>query len=214
MEGNSTFVRNVVFILVVVYLTTRTFRITLGHILAFLLCATILYKLQQKEQEDYIDFNTSMSYQLSVIGSPSHFHYDTNLITLFYNILPWRNINANNYDRAIEAVNNILVLEEDTRNVTEFCVDNYDVALEQSRIALNLVHGFIYSIEHQLLVQKLKNVLNRLQQLLERHLDIIRQNCRQKEKNKGRPNIYSRYIQDAKTFKPYDPQRLSPFDYY
>ena len=199
---------------VVFFLCTRVFRIRIGHILAMMLCVVIIYKLENEQSADDLDFNTTMEYQLQVIGEPSQFHNDTNLIDLFYNIVAWRDINANNYDQAIDAVNDILQLEQDTMNSTEYCVDNYDVARDKAKFALNLVHGFVYGIDHALLIDKLTKVLGRLQSLLETHLDQIRINCENQEQRKGKPNVYTRYIEDAKTFKAYDPDHMSTFDYY
>lgn len=204
----------VIVVVAAVYLFTRVFNVNVGHLLAVIVSGLIIYYLNEEETRESVDFNTQMEYRLTVIGSPSHFYTDTNMINLFYNILPWRSLNPNNFDNAVQAVNNVLKLEEDTVLTKEFCVNNYDVAFDQAKLGLNLVHGFVYSIEHPLLVQKLKKVCIRLQMLLERHLDNIRTYCENHENEKGRPNIHSRFIEDAKGPKPYDPQRLSPFDYY
>jgi hypothetical protein len=170
--------------------------------------------VHQEEKQDSNDFFIQVEARWKSLGSPSHLYNDVNLVNLFYNIMPWRKMNAYNFDQAVIAVNNVLKLENETFNMTEFCVDNYDVAMEQVSLAMNLVHGFILSMEEPLLVQKLKNVLKRLRTLLERHLDVIRNNCKVQEKNKGQPNIYSRFIQDGKGVKPFDEKRLSPFDFY
>jgi hypothetical protein len=207
-------IRNFIVIAVSVYFCTRVFNVNTGHILAFLLCAVIIWKIQQEEDKESMDFNTTLEYQLQTIGNPSHFHWDTDLVRLFFNLLPWRKLNANNYDTAIEAVNSVIRIEDDTNLTTEHCVNNYDVAFDKAKLAMNLVHGFVYSIEHPQLVKKLKLVLTRLQLLLEKHLDIIRGQCKFQEEQKGTPNVHSRYIEDAKTVKPLDPSRLSPFDFY
>lgn len=206
--------RNVIVIVVVLYLCTRVFRIGTGHLLALALIVIILWKFQTDYSTDVTSFNETMEYKLRVIGGPSHFHFDTDLIEIFYNILPWRKLNANNYDSAIEAINNVLIIEEDTGHQREYCVNNYEVARDKAKLALNLVHGFIYSIEHQLLKEKLDLVLTRLQVVLEKHLDIIRGNCDRQEVTKGGPNYFTRYIEDAKGVKAFDDSRMTPFDFF
>lgn len=209
--------RNLIYIIItviVVMLSTRVFTINTGHLLAFFVSGLIVYYLQTSRDQDDLDFNATMEYRLEALGAPSHFHLDTNLINLFYNILPWRKLNANNFDQALSSVNTVLKIEKDTNQTVEMCVGNYEVAFDNSKLAMNFVHSFVYSIDHPLMVKKLRNVLQRLQQLLERHLDRIRDNCDKQENAKPTRNILSRFIEDAKDVKAFDPQRLSPFDYY
>lgn len=206
--------KHVAIVIVTFVLFTRVFKVGIGHVFALVLCLVILFKVHQEEKVDDNSFLTQVEARWKSLGSPSHLYHDVNIVNLFYNMLPWRKLNAYNYDQAIAAVNNVLKLESETYDMTEFCVDNYDVAMEQVSLSMNLVHGFIYSLEEPLLVQKLRNVLKRLRSLLERHLDVIRGNCKMQEKNKGRPNIYTRYIQDAKSVKPFDDTKMSPFEFY
>lgn len=206
--------RNILVSVVVLYLCTRVFRVGTGHLLALALIVIILWKFQNDYSTDIMSFNETMEYQLRVIGNPSHFHFDTDLIEIFYNILPWRKLNPNNYDSAIEAINNVLILEEDTGHQQMYCVNNYEVARDKAKLALNLVHGFIYSIEHPLIKEKLDRVLERLQRILEKHLDIIQGNCDSQEEAKGGPNYFTRYIEDAKTVKAFDDSRMTPFDFF
>src|SRR5215203_4369901 len=103
-------VKSVITVAVIFYLCTRVFNIRVGHILALLLSVIILYKIQNDQTNETMDFNTMMEFQLQAIGNPSHFHYDTDIVRLFYNLLPWRKLNPNNYDTAIEAINSVLKL--------------------------------------------------------------------------------------------------------
>jgi hypothetical protein len=185
-----------------------------SHIFALLAGYIIIQKLQQQEQESFSTFNQEMDYRLDLLGSPSHFHKDTDIINLFFNIYSWRERNENNFDLAIKATNNVLSIEADSEKPLIRCFDNYDIAYDQAKIAINFVHGFIYSITEPLLVTKLKKVLKRLQQLLERHLVKIRANCEGIELLKDSIDVNSRFIEDSYAPKPYDGATISQFDYY
>lgn len=200
--------------MVVFFVSTRVAKATSGHIFALIATYLIIQKLQQQESVSTMSFNQEMDYRLDLLGAPSHFHVDTNIINLFYNIYGWRDKNAYNFDNAIKAINNILKIEADSKLPLQRCVDNYEVAYDQRNIALNLMHGFIYSLDHPILVAKLKKVLVRLQELLERHLVAIQKNCENIENAKDGIDVNSRFIEDAHGPKPYDGASMTQFDYY
>ena len=186
----------------------------IGHIFALLACYLIITKMKEIEKVEYLNFNQETDYRLEMLGSPSFFHFDINVINLFFSIYEWRKKNENNFDNAIKAVNNILQIKSESEKPLIRCVDNYDIAFDQSKIAMNLMHGFIYSIDHPLLVLKLKKVLSRLQQLLERYLVDIQKNCESLEKKKPTIDVNSRFIEDAIGPKPYDVATMTQFDFY
>lgn len=204
----------VIITLVVIYTSTRLIKAGPSHIFALIAIYLIIMKLHKVETMSSMSFNEEMDYRLGVLGSPSHFHMDTNVINLFYNIYGWRSKNANNYDNAIKAMNNILILESETENDMERCVDNYEVAVDQRNTVLNLIHGFVYNLDHPLLIKKLKKVLIRFQELLERHLVKIQKNCETTESKKDSIDVNSRFIEDAHGPKPYDVATMTQFDYY
>lgn len=197
------------------YISTRVIKATVGHLIAIILIYYMLTYVQTVTKEDLVSFNEDMDYKLNVLGSPSYFHFDTNLINLFYSIYSWRTRNANNFDLAVKAVNNILRIESDSEKILQRCVDNYEIAYDQSRTVLNLIHGFVYNLDGQpILVKKLENVLSRLNELLERHLQTIQMNCEKQEKAKPTKDIHSRFIEDALGPKPFDGNKMSQFDFY
>lgn len=196
------------------YISTRLMKAGTSHIFALLACYFIVQWMQQQDTTSVDSFNGEMDYRLDMLGSPSLFHRDTDLINLFYSIYGWREWNANNFDLAIKAVNNVLQVESDSEKPLVRCFDNYDVAYDQAKIALNMIHGFIYSISEPILVQKLKKVLSRLNQLLQRHLVNIQQNCMKLEDAKDTIDVNSRFLEDANGPKPYDGATMSQFDYY
>jgi hypothetical protein len=164
-----------------------------------------MYRLKNDASSQMDMFVDEMKIKLDALGSPSHFYMDTNLILLFYDILPWRTRNPNNFDVAIDAVNNVLILETETQKLSEFCVEHYEVAMDQRKLALNNIYGIIYELEHFRLVRnKLRAVLQRLMVLLERHMDTIRERCATIEQQRE-PTVLTRYIEDAKGVKANDP---------
>lgn len=200
--------------LALLFISTRLMKAGPSHIFALLCSYLIIQKLQKQQQESFSSFNQEMDYRLNILNAPSHFHKDSDLINLFFNIYSWRERNANNFDLAIKAVNNVLRIESDSEKLLVRCFDNYDIAYDQAKIAMNLMHGFVYSVTEPLLVKKLKKVLSRLQQLLERHLVNIQRNCESIEAAKGGIDVNSRFLEDAQGPKPYDGATISQFDYY
>lgn len=196
------------------WVSTKVLHAGSGHLFALYVAAGIIYYLQTTRTTETLDFNQQTKFKYEVLGAPEFFHYDTNLIELFYNIYPWRAVDAYSYDHAIKATNNVLSVEADSEKPLQRCVDNYEIARDQAKIALNLLHTFVHKLDHPLLVEKLKNVLSRLQLLLERHLDKILQNCRSHEDKKETVDVNTRFVEDDKNVKPFDPDFEVHYDMY
>ncbi len=195
----------VIIALTVLFVSTRILNAGPAHIFALLLGGVIITHLQRQSATEVMSFNAEMDYRNGLLGTPSHFYLDTNLINLFYSIYTWRQLNEKNFDSAVEAANNVLHLKEDSENQLQRCVDNYEIAYEQSKICLNYVHTFVYAVQQPLLIKKLKAVLARLQQLLERNLVSMQRNCEKLELAKPKRDINSRFIEDVLGPRPYDP---------
>ena len=198
----------------ILYTSTRLMKAGASHIFALMVAYGIITRLKEISTNDTLSINEEIDYRLEILGAPSHFHLDTNLINLFFSIYGWRERNPNNFDNAIKAVNNVLKISEDTEHVLQRCVDNYEIAYDQSKIAMNMIHGFTYSIDQPLLVTKLKKVLIRLHMLLERHIRQIQKNCEITEGKKKSIDVNSRFIEDAHGPKPFDGSSMTQFDYY
>ena len=200
--------------LIVLFISTRILNADTRHIFALMSGAAIIFYLKQQESTENMTFNQEIDYRLELLGVPSHFHLDTNIINLFFSIYAWKEKNEDNFNNAVKYVNNILIIEADSAKHLLRCVDNYEVAKDNAQNALNMIHGFIYSIDHPLLVKKLKKVMIRLQQLLERHLEKIRNNCSKTEDEKPSIDVNSRFIEDADGPQAYDETHTTQFDYY
>ncbi|KAI8822781.1 hypothetical protein BJ741DRAFT_715272 [Chytriomyces cf. hyalinus JEL632] len=181
------------------FISTRVLHIHAGHIFALLLCLVLWFHLERQPGELQTLY-TTLDSKLAALGNPSHFYMDANVINFFYSIFRWRDKNAQNFDEAVASVNNVLRIHSDAEKPLLRPVDSYDVARDQATAALNLMHGFVYSIDQPLLIDKLKVMLTRLQQLLERHLVKIQERCAPNDINQ-----HTRYIQPAGP-KPNDPQ--------
>ena len=203
----------VVIFLCIIYISTRIVKAKSSHIFGLIVSIIIIYKLQNIQLDETITFNNEIDYKYKTIGNPSHFYMDVNLINLYYSIYKWKNLNSHNYNESIASVNNILKIEQESKDLNK-CVDNYEIALEQSKNALNMMHGFIYNISHKQLVEKLNNVLKRLQQLLTRHLEAIRMNCNEIENKKDKIDVHSRFIEDHNGPKAFDEFSTTQFDLY
>ena len=201
-----------IIVLIVFYVCTKMMNIGPGYIFAFLVSSLIIYTLQNQEKKEFTDINEEIDFRNNILKSPSHFYLDTNLINLFYSVYRWRSKNPNNFDLAIKAANNVLQIENDSEKPLLQCASQYSVAVEQSQLAMNFMHGFIYNIDQPLLVNKLKRTLVRLQELLERHIKNIQNNC--ESVNKYEINVNTKYIEDADGPKPYDKYGTSQFNVY
>lgn len=202
-----------IIVLVSLFTFTRVFRIGSGHILAVIVSALIVWYVFNRSQSEQFGFLSSMEEKLNALGNPSHFHHDADLINLFFSIRNWRNLNPDNFDQAVTATNNVLRLVEESRFLRKQCIDSYHVAKDLAQLSLNLVHGFIYNIEHQELVTKLENVLERLQFLLGGQLNLMLERCMDHEKRKG-INVDSKFVIDSDNFKANDPMDHPTFDIF
>lgn len=192
--------------LLVLYISTRIIKANISHIFALIVGFFIISRLDQQSSNDVLTFNQVIDTRYKTIGMPTNFYIDANLINLYFSIYKWKNLNPHNYTESIKAVNNVLSIE--LENKTKNCANNYEIAFEQSKIALNMMHGFIYNIDKPLLVEKLKKILSRLQQLLARHLKIIKDDCEKDQKI----DINTKFIQDINQPKPFD--KYTNFDFY
>jgi hypothetical protein len=202
----------VIVVIVIFFLSTRLLNAGPSHIFGLLLAWLVVKNLRQTDNSENVSLNDTWDQRNVVIGSPSNFYIEPNLIDLFFILHTWKPKNPINFDRAVKAVNIVLQTEIDSDKPLRECVSNYEVAVDQSRDALNLVHGFIYSVDQPILIEKLQKILSRLQQLLERHLKKIKENC--DKKSATETNVHTRYTDDAGAPGPIDPRMDPHFDLF
>lgn len=167
----------VIVAIIVFFVSTRIIHAGPTHIFALIVLIGIIYKLEKDRLEESLTSNEELDYRSEKIGNPEYFYRDPNFINLFYDILKWKNLNPTNYNNAVKSIDNVLRIEHDTEIGVANCIANYNIANEQAGIAINMIHGFTYVLDHPILLSKLKNVLQRLRELLERHIRLIREYC-------------------------------------
>ena len=204
----------IVLFLSVMYISVNVIKAKAGHIFGIVIASYLIYQINQKNQEEFGNFNKELDSKLELIGNPSNFYIDANFINLYYSIYAWKSLNPSNYTASINAVNNVLQLELDTGKGLKDCKFNYDVAYTQSRLALNTLNGLNLNIDNKLMFTKLKTVIERLHELLTRHLYIIKSNCDKSESKKSSLDINSRFIQDLDGPKGFDNGMSEYFDLY
>ena len=193
----------------VIYTSTNILKANISHVFGAVLAFFIIKYLRTQENLSTNNFFQTTDYKYKLIGFPEYFYIDVNLINLYFSIYKWKNLNPINYNESIKSTNNVLMIRALINENNTNCVEQYEIAVEQSKNALNMLHGFIYNISQKQLVQKLNNVLQRLQELLTRHLEVIRKTC---DKNKN-ININKRYIQDPDGPKAHS-TNVSSFDQF
>lgn len=197
----------------ILFVSTRVVKIDLGHIFALFLIASLLYYVQNVKKKDRKNVFEVIETKIRCIGKPKHFYIDTNAIDFFYDYLGWRKLNPDNYDRCVEAVDNVLRLLLDTEKPLIRCVDHYHTASNFGSVALNLFHGFVYVIHEPILLAKLDKALLRLEGLISRYLKQMKHNCAAIERAKGSRDVNWSFIHDENVPHPYD-QSETEFNFY
>lgn len=181
----------------VFFLSTRVIRADASHVFAFLVAFVCLYWLHDKSKKEVYPFSMELDVKMQMLGSPRNFHMDANFINLFVDMLDFRIKNPNNFDLAMTAIGNVLQTERDLESLRlDRCVDHYEIARDQAMLALNFIHGLVYSLTNEVHVEKLTGILKRLQQLLERHLVAIVRLCDLTESRKPTRDVNSRFVED------------------
>ena len=198
------------------YVCTRLVRISHGHIFALLLTAAWWYRSSlssmEKDGTETATFQ-QIDGQIRALGSPKHFYVDTNAVDFFYDYIGWRALNPDNFDRSIEAIDNMLRILLDTEKPLERCVDHYHIAADFGSLALNLFHGFSHVVDDKVLIAKLKRALSRLEGLVTKYLRQMKHNCAAIERGKGRRDVNWSFVHDSDVPHPYDPTE-TPFNVY
>ena len=205
------------------YVSTSVLRAKTGHIFAILTCLLLFLVMSPSgalnvrhpyEEDELDEQNLETERRYKLLGAPTHFHFDTNLINFFYGLLSWRTLNPDAFDTSVEACNNVLALEEQAEKGLERCVDNYEIAADQARLALDHLHTFVYSISQPVLTSRLSLALSRLSNIMALHLKLIRQSCSLYERDKDSVTVGTRYLQREDHPLPYDYARnQTPFGF-
>jgi hypothetical protein len=195
------------------YACTRLLRVELGHLFALGLATLLVGYMKNADTRAENRFYEDMEARLAALGSPPHLHLDSNLIVLFYEALPWRQLNPDTFDAAILAIDNVCALVMDSEKPLVRPVDSYEVARDFATLSMNLMHSLIYSLDadEPLLTTRHKNLLERLQSLLVKQLKQMQSNCGAIERAKGRTVDWS-YVPGDGVPQPYSEH--TPFEFF
>jgi len=120
----------------------------------------------------------------------------TELIDYFYSIRDFYPYNPGTYDAILANVESLLIILEDVKEGTINCKQNYEVAIEYRRNALNHLHSLIYSIHPNKHITKKLNIAQRnLNMILNKYVQDIKNICNKKTDEEGL-NIDNGYIYD------------------
>lgn len=199
--------------IVIFYLCTRVLKIGTGHVFALLITSAMLWTARANDSAGKMRMYQRLEDQIRAIGRPKYLYVDSNAVDFFYDYLGWRALNPDNYDRCVEAVDNMLRILVDTEKPLVRCVDHYQIAAEFGSVALNMMHGFVYVVDQPVLMKKLNRALYRLEGLVTKYLKQMRRNCAAIERGKGRRDVNWSFVPEDDVPHPYDPTE-TVFDFY
>lgn len=171
----------VIFLLFLLFISTRIVHISLGHILTFMIAVLLFWYINFQETSKQFNSNEELDSKLKVIGNPSHFYYDVNLIEFFYSIRYLQKRRPDDYAQLVGVTNTILKIEKELNNLTEQYVEEYEIALEKAKIAMNILHGFVFDLNNPYEVEDHIANLTRYQQLIQRHLEEMKKICQRRQ---------------------------------
>lgn len=186
----------------ILFLFTRVLHVGLGHIAAIIVIVIVIYIIHTQSTQSLRDFNTELEYRYLTIGQPSAMYISPDLINLFYAINSWSQLNGDSYTKMIEAANNVCQIYLDSENELDNCGENYDVATEQAQNSLNYLQSFTYTLDHPVLLNQLKSLLPKLQNILNSFLVEIKRRCNAQLRRKGISRDQKIISQDL--IKPWD----------
>lgn len=149
--------------------------------------------------------------------SPRFFYVDADIINLVFNINDFAVYNPESYSMMIKCIDNVLQLHENIKTGVSRCAENIETMEMYKDKAINYYHTFIFSLPSIKVVnQKFQRNIDRLQLLLQRHIDDVFKICEKQTQRNG----YSSDTKILYNFKGMPkPNRMndpgySKFDFY
>jgi hypothetical protein len=192
--------------------------IEVKHILMlFMVILVILYR-NDKNISKNIGSNRELELKLKLLSNkqPLYFHYDPDMINLFFSIKDYRKYNTDSYEKALKTTDNVLHIRADIEKGITNTVRSFEIAQMMSSRSLNYMQSFIISLPVvKVLHNKHYAVLERHQILLKRNLDYIYEKCKETTLD---IDITTKFITDYNGEKPYNPNmyksNYSQFEVY
>ena len=199
--------RTAVATLLIFFLSTRVIKATAAHVFALILSLVAIAFFNRESAGFKERYLTDMERKYDAIGAPANLHADARLVQFFFWLRDWRKLNPDAYDNAVDATDNLLKLEADVLLGTSRCGDQYAVALDLYRTAMNHLHAFVFSLSQPTEVLRLRNALSAIQKLLLSHLNIVSTACKTSET--AEMTVNTQFLDSLRQPVPYD-QTMTP----
>jgi hypothetical protein len=186
-----------IFVIAIIYNFINRLKIRLNEILTFVFCLLIIYLLIKKDYTEFIKytqykksqlnflhkliFNKEFEYttQNNILIKPisvekSYLYLNPVIVELFYNIRIYSQYNISSYINSIIHCNNVIALEYQSKNILDKKYMNYEIAIDESKKALNEFSSIIYNLpldKSSYII--FKNTIKKLHQLLNKHIKVI-----------------------------------------
>ena len=184
------------FIILLIYSFLGKLNIRTNEILAFLVSCTVIYYLIQKDFNGFIDFTKANKQQLTFLNKimlDKKYNFESNIgyvilrpkdltqdsylylspiiINFFYDIRECINYNIIAYSNTLFHCNNIIGLEYESRIGINRTYYNYQIAVDESKKALNELQSLIYMTPSTIMTyNKFQNSIKVLHEILNAYL--------------------------------------------
>lgn len=219
-----------IFLVLIIFNLIRPYEIKLNHILTFLVCVLLIYYLINK---DYSDTNTYIatkkkkldflhkimynekdwsyaiegesSFKPPTLQKKSYLFEDPLLVELLYNCRSYIQYSVSAYVSCLHHCNNVIGLDYESRIGLNAEYYNYEIAVSESKKALNEFQTFTYQLEplSELSFEIFLKNRTKLHEILNSHLDNMSKLFKEKNKlnditNRSYPdNFYEMNFQVA-----------------
>lgn len=171
-------------------------KIGLNEILAYLVCIVLIYLLIKKDYSQFIQFteikkneldflhklmfnnkDVDLAKQTNLIIKPagssqkSYLYLNPLIVTFFYNIRQFSQINISSYVNSLIHCNNVIGIDYQCKIGLDRKYLNYEMAIEESKKALNELNSLIYNLPStKLSYIKFDDMIKILHGLLNKHI--------------------------------------------
>jgi len=185
-----------IFIIFLIYNFINRLEIRLNEILVWIICILLIYLLIKKDYTQFIQYTVVKNNQLEFLhklmfddytwsyekknnlllkpintDNKSYLYLNPLIVDFFYNIREYSQYNISSYVNSLLHTNNVIGFEYESRIGLNNKYDNYEVAIEESKKALNELNSIIYNLPSSLITyNKLKDSIKILHSLLNQHL--------------------------------------------
>lgn len=172
-KANSLFIYFIVVITSIMYF--RTLNIGLNTLLGLIVASIIIYIYYQNEVSDQTDKEALHQLKAdNIYPSPKLISKYVDLTDFIFSIQDFYEYNPQAYENMIHALDTFLEIYEEVQIDSSLAGRHYDNADSQKSLILNNLHSIIISIpSSKLLIKKLDNSLQTLEELINNYLTVI-----------------------------------------